>query len=266
MNYSFASHAVLASLLALTATPTVAAPLGFENLHESRLLLKQSQGAGNSQPSGLGRTPGTTRPPKSCVDVAPMQLTAIVSSSEQVAYAQSNTDETILWFYIPYTESQLEKVEFQLWNDDESEIMYGIYSEDLEGPGFLRVTIPVSQLSIVDDKEYPWRLKAYCDTDEIADLRIRSSITWTGQNIEKSTVEEVDDQMYDSYILNHLWYDAINLLIEDRLSVSGEVSLLARQESSWLDLLTSIHFDDEKYEYLKGLDFDEIEMNWQNIP
>ena len=175
---------------------------------------------------------GTGRPNKqiaagsrgSCEGMNEKELTALVPQNEGLTLTISKYPT--FWIYIPYEPKNVRYAELVLQNEAEQKEIDRIPYELQETPGIVSVTIPQKpEYSLETSAIDRWYFRVVCNNENSYAV---------GGFIKQVTVDS-GEHNYDSYLDNHIWYDALTDLAE-RLRLAPQDLKL---QQDWNDLMTA---------------------------
>ena len=139
-----------------------------------------------------------------------------------------------LWAYVPYTLNADSPITFYLL-DDEGNLVYETFQSIEHEPGILKLDIPDS-IALETGQTYEWYLMIHCNDPSGTDVASFAS-GW----IERVPDPVTDDitslslvQQSNVYANQLIWYDALNILAEGRLSDPNDPQIL----DAWTSLLS----------------------------
>ncbi|NEZ64658.1 DUF928 domain-containing protein [Leptolyngbyaceae cyanobacterium CCMR0082] len=192
-------------------------------------------GSGGNQSDGASRD-------GQCPNVGNIWLTALIPVSGN---GKTTEARPTLWFYIPYTSSQIALAEFVI-NDNRIPLIVP------ETPGYTSLRIP-QEFSLEVDTEYKWFLEIHCDLRNRK--KIPAYVNGKIQRIESTNVlstqlEEPGIAQELVYAEYGLWFDAINYVSALRSQNPSDQALLLR----WQNLLAvkGVHLDSMPQEPFVG--------------
>lgn len=166
-------------------------------------------------------------------------LTALMPSNN---WGIATTQTPTLWFYNPYSAEQINHGQFVLQNAQGFDVIDPIGFSLPETPGFISVTVPVSDLALESGTEYYWALELYCDSDNRTPIYVEGWIQPESPSLETTeSLEEGELPAYQIYWENRIWFDAVNELAQLRLNQPLDEAL----ETEWLRLLEDGGLDPE---------------------
>lgn len=170
------------------------------------------------------RTGGGTRPaelPSRCRQTA-HPPTALVPEDGKGATA---VEFPTLWFYIPYTNQDIDTIEFSLHDQNDTTTLYRSSIQLVATPGVINVALPVA---LEMNETYQWRLVINCEPDPSGyrDFALDGWIMRTTPN----TMFEWDG----------VWYDALTDVATRYRSDPQNTAL----HSAWVELLEHVGLSD----------------------
>ncbi len=151
------------------------------------------------------QTAGETRRGK-CPEVS-LPLTALVPSS--------NVGKTIathpqLWFYVPYSTKDINKIEFVIQDADRNDISRQSWQPQ-NIPGYLSASLPEIKPALETNKSYRWYFKVYCqEGGNSAPLFVQGWIEKTEVSEDLSRQVQQEQAPHMIYAHKNLWFDAID--------------------------------------------------------
>lgn len=181
------------------------------------------------------QTPGATRPENLCPSTN-QPVTALMANKGK-DYTLSGYPS--FWFYIPYQPSAIKYVEFALKNTENSSTIYRTAIQLQNTSGIIKITIPQEEkYALKNENNYTWQLILSCEGNETyePDVMVNGWIKKLATNAElQSQIKQISPlEIYQFYLSNEVWYDAINQLAE--LYFNNPDNFTIKQE--WLNLLT----------------------------
>ncbi|BAZ10288.1 hypothetical protein NIES4071_21030 [Calothrix sp. NIES-4071] len=174
-------------------------------------------------------SPGTTRPEVTCKQTS-KPLTALNANNGNDYTVSENPS---FWFYVPYTQDDVKRVEFLLLDGQETTTIYRTEIKLAAKPGLIKVSLPAnSQNSLKPNQNYRWYLMLSCrasrsdEPDVVVDGWIQRKIFDSNPQVNKS-------QKFIFYTKNNIWYDAINDLAQQRFQNPNNTDI----QNAWKNLL-----------------------------
>lgn len=129
----------------------------------SHVSLHPSPAPKKGTPKGQ-RTPGGTRGP--CRNTA-QPLTALVPEDVE---GETTAEYPTFWFYIPYTDQNIDAIEFSLDDQKYKKTFYRTFVKPTKTPGVIGIPLPKKpEHSLQLNQSYEWRLMVHCDPKHSAD-------------------------------------------------------------------------------------------------
>lgn len=217
-----------------------------------RLRLLQPKQAKQEGPdfSGDGRpgrrAGGGSRSPCPSMNTPLTALMPVTNSGKTVA------ERPTFWFYVPYSPQEARSGEFVLQDEENNDVYRTRSRFKLPGtPGFVSLSIPLTEAPLEINKWYRWYFKLYCESQKLsAPVFVegwvqRSELTTALESrLKAATLEE----KYTAYITDSIWYDAIDSLAELRLAQPPS----ATPDSNWANQLRSVGLERLQQEPVVG--------------
>ncbi|MEH2361753.1 DUF928 domain-containing protein [Nostoc sp.] len=185
----------------------------------------------------------------------PTPLTALVPfQEEQKVDGQANksiigvveglttSERPTFWFYIPYTKDlSNSSAEFSLQDSAENDIYRNAIALPSE-PSVIGISLP-STASLEVDQTYRWYLKVHCN-QETASIPVYVEGDIKRINLDSGVMQQLEAatnprQKIIIYAEKGIWFDALNMLAQIRISHSNDASV----QEDWQSLLHSINLD-----------------------
>ena len=133
------------------------------------------------------------------------------------------------WFYVPYSSSSLDSVEFVLQDEADNDI-YQAPVRIPKTPGIVSVRLPSTSKPLLAGKMYHWFFKVRCASQNTAGPIFVEG--WVQRNTLSPTLKNQLEaatplQRIALYAQNGIWYDALTTLAELRLQKPEDTSLKA---------------------------------------
>ena len=161
-------------------------------------------------------------------------LTALIPDTPVVlTIAESPT----FWFYIPYTLTSENSVEFVLKDDHNNYVYKTQFSERETSPGIVNLRLP-SRITLEAERNYDWYLLIYCDPqNQDKFVYVNGSV----RRVERSSLNSSSklpspEERLNFYVAEGLWYDAITNLAE-KMSAAPQDN---GTRNNWVTLLRSV--------------------------
>ncbi|MFN6527157.1 DUF928 domain-containing protein [Nostoc sp. ChiSLP03a] len=146
------------------------------------------------------------------------------------------------WFYIPYTKNlSNSSAEFSLQDSAENDVYRNAIALPSK-PSIIGISLP-STASLEVDKTYRWYFKVRCNK-ETASIPVYVEGGIKRINLDERVMQQLQAaneprQKIIIYAEKGIWFDALNMLAQLRISNYNDVSL----EKDWQSLLQSINLD-----------------------
>ncbi|MEH2124018.1 DUF928 domain-containing protein [Nostoc sp.] len=146
------------------------------------------------------------------------------------------------WFYIPYTKDlSNSSAEFSLQDSAENDVYRNAIALPSK-PSVIGISLP-STASLEVDKTYRWYLKVRCN-QETASIPVYVEGDIKRINLDERVMQQLaaanqPRQKIIIYAEKGIWFDALNMLIQIRISNPNDASL----KKDWQSLLQSINLD-----------------------
>ncbi|AFY54232.1 protein of unknown function (DUF928) [Rivularia sp. PCC 7116] len=177
-------------------------------------------------------TPGGSRPNTNCPETKLPLRALIANNGKDFTVAEYPN----LLFNVPYASNQISNIEFALKDPAELKTVYRTAIKLTGKPGIVKVSIPQkSEYALKSNKDYRWNLILYCrgnKTDEPDQV-----LTGWIKSVPMKT--QLNNQEYQSYIENNIWYDGISLLADKYFADPNNSKLKA----DWQNLSKSLKWD-----------------------
>ncbi|MEH2002312.1 MAG: DUF928 domain-containing protein [Nostoc sp.] len=186
----------------------------------------------------------------------PNPLTALVPfQEEQNVAGQANksiigivaglttSERPTFWFYIPYTKDlSNSSAEFSLQDSVENDIYRNAIALPSK-PSVIGISLPNTVTSLEVDKTYRWYLKVRCN-QQSASIPVYVEGDIKRINLDSRVMQQLEAatdprQQIIIYAEKGIWFDALNMLAQIRISHSNNASF----EEDWQSLLHSINLD-----------------------
>ncbi|MEH2415227.1 DUF928 domain-containing protein [Nostoc sp.] len=186
----------------------------------------------------------------------PNPLTALVPfQEEQKVAGQTNksiigivgglttSERPTFWFYIPYTKDlSNSSAEFSLQDSAENDIYRNALALPSK-PSVIGISLPNTVTSLEVDQTYRWYLKVRCN-QQSASIPVYVEGDIKRINLDSRVMQQLEAatdprQQIIIYAEKGIWFDALNMLAQIRISHSNNASF----EEDWQSLLHSINLD-----------------------
>ncbi|MEH2409109.1 DUF928 domain-containing protein [Nostoc sp.] len=186
----------------------------------------------------------------------PTPLTALVPfKEEQKVAGQTNksiigiveglttSERPTFWFYIPYTQDlSNSSAEFSLQDSAENDVYRNAIALPSK-PSIIGISLPTTVASLEVDQTYRWYLKVHCK-QESASIALYVEGDIKRINLDSRVIQQLEAvtdprQKIIIYAKEGIWFDALNMLAQIRISHSNDASV----QEDWQSLLQSINLD-----------------------
>jgi hypothetical protein len=145
-----------------------------------------------------------------------------------------------LWFYNPYAQDAIARIDFVLRDRDNSvdRVVYQSSIQSPRNPGIMNVTLPETSESLAIDKLYQWELKLTMKRQRDRVVSVKGWIQRVDLDPQLSDRinEASPDRQATLYAENGLWYDALSTLATLRQARSQDPVI----QQDWKNLLKSV--------------------------
>lgn len=142
-------------------------------------------------------------------------LTAIAPKSN---VSKTMTSHPRWWFFLPYSSSQINQVEFVLQDEERNDLVRNIISVP-DTLSYLSTTIPHTHPGIEPNRWYRWYLKVYCvGRKNTVPLFVSGWVQKVKPDVLGERLVEPLALTAVDYAQKDLWLDAINLLMKSEMS------------------------------------------------
>jgi hypothetical protein len=155
------------------------------------------------------------------------------------------TGHPTFWFYVPYQTGSISSGKFSL-EDQEGNSFYQTSFKLPQTPGFVSVSIPITEKPLEKGKQYRWTFTLSCTSQDPTD----SPRVW-----HKGTVQRVDmpaletrlktanslEERINLYIENNIWYDA-----------PTDLAKIQERSRTWRNLLRAMELEQLAQEAIAG--------------
>ena len=171
------------------------------------------------------QTAGETRR-GNCPEVS-FPLTALVPSSN---FGKTIATHPKLWFYVPYSTKDIDKIEFVIQDADRNDISRQTWQPQ-NIPGYISTSLPEIKPALEISKSYRWYFKVYCQQDGTsAPLFVQGWIEKSEVNEDLSRQVQQEQSPHMIYARNNLWFDAINSFLNYYLIAPNNSAIRADWE------------------------------------
>lgn len=207
-------------------------------------------------PAGGNQTPGTSR--DSCLTGLPL-----VALSPSANFGLTVSPRPTLWFYIPEISEEFRGTltgYFGLLNSDDEPVFDEIILTLPSEAGYVGFTVP-EEFELTVGENYEWYFEFnHCEESEPA-----LSVSGWIQRVElapelMNRIRLSDQEAYDVYLNNLLWFDIIDYFTRRRLEDPNNERLL----QTWSDLLNADGIDLDKLAIEDKLPTDPILFEYQS--
>ncbi len=159
-------------------------------------------------------------------------LTAIAPKSNLSLTTKSHPR---FWFYIPYSQSKISKLEFSIVDQSGEDITRYNLSVP-QGNSYVSAVLPKTKPDLAINSPYKWHLKVYCDNGK----KIASPTFVSGVLVRvKENSNDSKSLKFSTYnvqkLIDHdLWIDAVNVVLEKDFREDND-----NKQMVWQDLLGS---------------------------
>ncbi|MEH2325236.1 MAG: DUF928 domain-containing protein [Nostoc sp.] len=186
----------------------------------------------------------------------PTPLTALVPFQEKQKVGEHKNKSIIgiveglttlerptFWFYIPYTKDlSNSSAEFSLQDSAENDVYRNAIALPSK-PSVIGISLSSTAASLEVDKTYRWYLKIHCNK-EAASIPVYVEGDIKRVNLDSRVMQQIEAanqprQKIIIYAQKGIWFDALNMLAQIRISNYRDASL----EEDWQSLLQSINLD-----------------------
>ena len=172
-------------------------------------------------------------------------LCRVIDNPPLTALAPDNSagltiaEHPTFWFYIPYTLTPDQSVEFVL-KDGDKEVYKARVSGNETAPGIVNLDLP-STVSLEADKDYNWYLLVYCDPQN------QNRFVYVDGLVRRIERPDIESQLASAtpqertalYATEGLWYDILTHLAEN-LRESPQNQQI---NQDWANLLRSVDLE-----------------------
>jgi Domain of Unknown Function (DUF928) len=158
-------------------------------------------------------------------------------------------DRPTLWFYIPYSQASISRIDFTL-KDRENSAGKVIYQTSIQPPqqaGIINFPLPKTSSPLAIDKLYQWQVKLTMkpqpDPKKVTpskaeEISVTGWIQRAGLNKELSDLiaRSTPNQQAALYAENGFWYDALSTLAVLRRDLSQDPEI----QQDWVNILKSV--------------------------
>ena len=158
----------------------------------------------------------------SCEGINEKEMTALVPKNNGLTISEYPR----FWIYIPGESKNVRYAELVLQNEEEQKEINRTVYELQETPGIVSVTIPAKpEYSLKTNTIYRWYFRVVCNNGN--DYVVKGFV-------QRETLDSAEHN-YDSYLNNHIWYDALTDLAERRRLAPQDIKL----KEDWTNLMTA---------------------------
>ncbi|MEM9541395.1 MAG: DUF928 domain-containing protein [Cyanobacteria bacterium P01_E01_bin.42] len=116
------------------------------------------------------RSPGGTRKPGDPIGSCPAKEKDIKAIVPEDVQGITTQDHPVFWFYIPYTETEVNSIEFSLIDSDRFESVDRISVKLTNTPEIVAISLPQTPENVLQpDRAYKWKLVLNCTEKELGD-------------------------------------------------------------------------------------------------
>jgi hypothetical protein len=180
------------------------------------------------------------------------RLTALVPEYKNLAEAGKSkpeltkvwgltaSEQPTLWFYIPYSQDSISRIDFIL-NDGDNSANRTVYQNSIQPPtqpGIINFPLPKTNVPFAIDKLYQWELKLTMKRQLDKEISVKGWIQRAGLNSDLSNLikQATPDRQAAIYAENGLWYDALSTLAELRRDRPQDLAIV----QDWKNILKSV--------------------------
>ena len=216
--------AIVLGFISLTSyTKSVVADSSIKSIY-AELIQAQSTRDKSIDFSGTGRPNEQTAAGSrgSCEGINDKELIALVPENE--GRTLTIAEYPTFWVYIPYEAKNIRYAELVLQNESKNQEVNRISYKLQETPGIVSIDVPQKpEHSLETSTIDRWYFRVVCNNEN------RYAV---GGFIKRVTVDSIEHN-YDSYLDNHIWYDALNDLAERLRLAPQDLNL----KQDWHDLM-----------------------------
>ncbi len=153
-----------------------------------------------------------------------------VTNSEFSGYTLA--EHPTFWFYVPYKTDKVKSGHFSLSLEGDSDNnLYETTVKFPETPGFVSISIPLTEKSLEKNQKYRWKFRIVCASDDSS-----LSVYHTG------TVERTDLPGFETQVKTATLGERINLYVRNKIwyDVSADLAKIYSTPQAWLNLLDTI--------------------------
>ncbi|MEH1940492.1 MAG: DUF928 domain-containing protein [Nostoc sp.] len=154
----------------------------------------------------------------------------------------TTSERPTFWFYMPYTKDlSNSSAEFSLQDSAENDVYRNAIALPSK-PSIIGISLPINA-SLQVDKTYRWYLKVRCN-QETASIPVYVEGDIKRINLDERVMQQLEAaneprQKIIIFAEKGIWFDALNMLAQIRISNSNDAYL----EKDWQSLLQSINLD-----------------------
>ena len=154
----------------------------------------------------------------------------------------TTSERPTFWFYVPYTQDLANSSAKFILQDSTGTNIYEDAIALPSKPSIIGISLP-STASLEVDKTYHWYLKVRCN-QETASIPVYVEGDIKRINLDEHVMQQLEAaiqprQKIIIYAEKGIWFDALNMLAQIRISNSNDASI----EKDWQSLLQSINLD-----------------------
>jgi hypothetical protein len=146
-----------------------------------------------------------------------------------------------LWFYIPYAQDSIARLDFVLRDRDNSveRVVYQSPIQSPKNPGIINVALPETSESLAVDKLYQWELKLTMkrQRDRVVSVKGWIQRVDLAPQLSDRINQASADRQAALYAENGLWYDALSTLATLRQARSQDPVI----QQDWRNILKSVN-------------------------
>jgi Domain of Unknown Function (DUF928) len=145
-----------------------------------------------------------------------------------------------LWFYIPYTQNSISRIDFILIDGDNptNKTVYQNAIQSPTQPGIVDFSLPQTSTPLAIDKLYQWELKLTMKRQLDNEISVKGWIQRASLNSELSDLirQTTPERQAALYAENGFWYDALSTFAELRRDRPQDVAII----QDWRNILKSV--------------------------
>jgi hypothetical protein len=169
---------------------------------------------------------------------------SVITSTESGFSGYTLSEHPTFWFYVPYKTSSVSSGQFSL-EDIEGNPFYQTSFHLPNTPGFVSVSIPITEKSLEKNKLYNWTFTLSCaskDSEQPNVVFHRGVVQRVDRADIKTQLNSASVRnIVNLYLENSIWYDAPKDLVEIR-----------KVRQAWLDLFKAMNLEQLEQEPIAG--------------